>query len=51
MKPLLLALLFLSPVHVDSAILEQISDQELLEAVDATTLLGQITRGGYRWRT
>lgn len=51
MKPLLLALLFLAPVHLDSASLEPISDQELIMAVDETTLLGQIARGTYRWRS
>lgn len=49
MKPLLLALLFLVPVHVDSAILEPISDHELIMAVDATTLLGRIYRGTWEW--
>ena len=44
-------LALLMPAALGSAELEPISDQELIMAVDATTMLGRIARGTWEWRT
>jgi len=47
----LLVLALLVPCSLGSAELEPISDQELIMAVDATTMLGRIARGNWEWRS
>lgn len=45
---ILLACLFI-PAGLDSAPVGLISDDELIEAIDATTILGRMARGTWEW--
>jgi hypothetical protein len=52
MKPLrILALLILLPCALGSADLAPVSDAELIDAIDATTMLGRIARGTWEWKS